>query len=326
MEAQTKRRSLSAKVWGRAANMVLIPGGTFRMGSDAHYPDEAPAHRVHVDSFWIDKTPVTNRQFSTFVKVTGHVTFAELLPNPKDYPDILPNALHCGSLVFRPLGASADWHDRSQGWGFVRGADWRHPYGPKSSIAGLDDHPVVHIGYSDALIYARWTGKHLPTEAEWEFAARGGSEDAEYACDNTFAPNGVDMANTSQGKFPGQNSIAAGHPLTSSVEAFPPNGYGIHDMIGNIWEWTADWYSSKHNTDAANDRFIWHNPRGGLETESADPRRPHLSAPRKVIKGGPYICAGNYQRYRPAARLGQAVDTSTSDLGFRCVLREEFRP
>jgi formylglycine-generating enzyme required for sulfatase activity len=325
MEAQTKQRSPSAHIAGPTNNMILIPGGTFRMGSDTHYPEEAPAHRVHVNSFWIDKTPVTNRQFSTFVKATGHVTFAELLPDPKDYPDTLPHMLYAGSFVFEPQGHPADLRDPSRGWKFMKGADWRHPYGPKSSIDGLDDHPVVHVGYSDALIYARWTGKHLPTEAEWEFAAQGGLEDAEYAWGNTFAPNGVYMANTWQGEFPRQNSVVGGHPLTSPVEAFPPNGYGVHDMIGNVWEWTGDWYSSKHNADVANAYFIPQNPRGGLETASLDPRQPSIRIPRKVIKGGSHLCAPNYcQRYRPAARRAEAVDASTSDLGFRCVLREEL--
>jgi formylglycine-generating enzyme len=213
--------------------MVYIPGGTFRMGSDKHYAEEAPVHSVTVDSFWIDRTPVTNRQFKEFVRVTGHITFAEIPPDPKDYPGALPHMLYVGSLVFSPPAQAVDLRHWSQWWQFMKGADWRHPYGPKSNINGLD-------AYSDALAFARWAGKDLPTEAEWEFAARGGLIEAEYAWGDDFTPGGQHLANTWQGEFPKQNLCTDGFDRTSPVTAFPPNGYGIHDMIGNVWEWTSD--------------------------------------------------------------------------------------
>src|SRR6478735_5398265 len=186
----------------RTGAMVFIPGGTFRMGSDHHYPEEAPAHRVSVDGFWIDRTPVTNRQFKQFVNATGHVTEAQIVPDPKDYPGALKEMLYAGSLVFSPLPRITDLTDWSQWWSFLRGANWRHPYGPGSNIKGLDDHPVVHVSYSDAAAYARWAGKDLPTEAEWEFAARGGLEAEEFAWGDELTPAGRHMANTWQGEFP----------------------------------------------------------------------------------------------------------------------------
>jgi formylglycine-generating enzyme len=228
---------------GQIGDMVRIPGGTFRMGSNNHYPEEAPVHQVTVDGFWIDRTPVTNRQFKAFVKATGHKTFAEIVPDPKDYPGALPHMIYAGSLVFEPPSRPVDLRDWSQWWTFMKGADWRHPYGPGSSINTLDNHPVVHVAFADALAYARWAGKDLPTEAEWEFAARGGLDGAEFAWGNEFTPGGVHMANTWQGEFPRQNLNADGYERTSPVTAFPPNGYGVHDMIGNVWEWTTDWYA-----------------------------------------------------------------------------------
>jgi formylglycine-generating enzyme len=214
-------------------NMHWIPGGTFRMGSDKHYPEEAPVHRVTVDGFWMDRAPVTNRQFREFVKATGHVTFAEILPDPKDYPGALPHMLYAGSLVFTPPAHAVDLRDWSQWWNFLKGADWRHPFGPKSRIRGLDDHPVVHVAYKDAEAYAKWAGKDLPTEAEWEFAARGGLDGAAFAWGDEFTPGGKHMANTWQGAFPNENLGLDGYERTSPVAAFPPNGYGLYDMIGN---------------------------------------------------------------------------------------------
>ena len=224
-------------------DMIGIPGGTFRMGSDKHYPEEAPVHRVTVDTFLMDRSPVTNRQFKQFVKATGHVTFAEIPPDPKDYPGALPHMLYAGSLVFTPPARQVDLRDWSQWWSFLKGADWCHPYGPKSSINDLDNHPVVHVAFADALAYAKWAGKELPTEAEWEFAARGGLDGAEFAWGDELTPGGKHMANTWQGEFPRQNTCEDGFDRTSPVTAFPPNGYGLYDMIGNVWEWTTDWYS-----------------------------------------------------------------------------------
>lgn len=309
------------------ADMIRIPGGTFRMGSDRHYPEEAPVHRVTVDGFLIDRTPVTNRQFRDFARATGHVTFAEKRPDPKDYPGAPPHMLYAGSLVFSPPDHPVDLRDWSQWWILLKGADWRHPSGPKSSINGLDNHPVVHVAYADALAYACWAGKDLPTEAEWEFAARGGLDGAEFAWGDELTPDGRQMANTWQGAFPFQNTAQDGFERTSPVTAFPPNGYGLYDMIGNVWEWTSDFYVPKHPADAVKACCIPENPRGGREDQSYDPCQPDTPIPRRVLKGGSHLCAPNYcRRYRPAARHPQPVDTSTSHVGFRCIIRERKIP
>jgi sulfatase modifying factor 1 len=306
----------------RTGDMVQIPGGTFLMGSDNHYPEEAPVHRVTVDAYWIDRTPVTNREFKEFVRATDHVTTAQLPPDPKEYPGALPRMLYAGSLVFAPPQRPVDLRDWSQWWSFMKGADWRHPYGPKSNINVLDNHPVVHVSYADAMAYAKWAGKDLPTEAEWEFGARGGLDGAEYAWGDDFTPGGRHMANTWQGSFPVQNLNEDGLERTSPVAAFPPNGYGLHDMIGNVWEWTSDWYSAGHEADAPKACCIPRNPRGADEAGSHDPRQPTIKIPRKVLKGGSHLCAPNYcRRYRPAARHAEPIDTSTSHVGFRCVVR-----
>lgn len=303
-------------------DMVRIPGGTFRMGSDRHYPEEAPAHCVSIDPFLIDRRPVTNREFRKFVNATRHVTFAEIIPKAEDYPAALPHMLKAGSLIFTPPKHAVDLSDWSQWWSFKFGANWRRPYGPRSSISGLDDHPVVHVAYRDAEAFAKWVGKELPTEAEWEFAARGGRDGAEYAWGDELMPEGKAMANTWQGAFPHENIATDGYERTSPVTAFPPNGYGIYDMIGNVWEWTADWWSARREADAAKACCVPKNPRGGREDGSYDACQPHVRIPRKVIKGGSHLCAPSYcRRYRPAARHAEAVDTSTSHLGFRCVVR-----
>ena len=302
--------------------MVFVPGGTFSMGSDKHYAEEAPVHRVTVDGFWMDRTPVTNRQYKEFVRATGYVTTAEVAPDPADYPGALPHMIYAGSLVFSPPGRPVDLKDWSQWWEFMKGANWRRPYGPKSNINALDNHPVVHVSHADALAYANWVGKHLPTEAEWEFAARSGLDGADYAWGDELAPGGTHRANTWQGDFPNQNQCADGFERTSPVTAFAPNDYGLHDMIGNVWEWTDDWYTAKHTADAPKACCIPENPRGGRAEDSYDPRQPHVRIPRKVLKGGSHLCAPNYcQRYRPAARHAQPVDTSSSHIGFRCVRR-----
>jgi sulfatase modifying factor 1 len=306
----------------RTDDMVRVPGGTFLMGSNDHYPEEAPAHHVTVDSFWIDRTPVTNRQFKAFVKATGHKTFAEIVPDPKDYPGAFAHMLYAGSLVFTPPQSVTNLRDWSQWWQFMKGADWRHPYGPKSNINVQDNHPVVHVSFYDAQAYAKWAGKDLPTEAEWEFAARGGLDGAEFAWGDQFTPGGVHMANTWQGEFPLQNLSWDGYERTSPVNAFAANGYGLHDMIGNVWEWTSDWWSARHDADAPKACCIPENPRGAREDGSYDPCQPNIRIPRKVLKGGSHLCAPNYcRRYRPAARHAEPVDTSTSHVGFRCVRR-----
>jgi sulfatase modifying factor 1 len=303
--------------------MVFIAGGTFRMGSDHHYPEEAPEHRIVVDKFWIDRTPVTNAAFRRFVNATGYVTFAEIKPDARDYLGALPQMLKAGSLVFTPPKHPVDLRDWSQWWAFKFGANWRRPYGPRSSISGLDNHPVVHIAYRDAEAYAKWIGKALPTEAEWEFAARGGLDGAEFAWGDEFAPAGRHMANTWQGIFPRQNLAEDGYPRTSPVTAFPANDYGIHDLIGNVWEWTSDWWSIWHEVDAPKPCCIPNNPRGGAEAATYDPCQPNIKIPRKVLKGGSHLCAPNYcRRYRPAARHAEPVDTSTSHVGFRCIVRK----
>jgi formylglycine-generating enzyme len=301
--------------------MLFIAGGSFRMGSDRHYPEEAPAHRVNVDGFWIDSTPVTNRQFREFVAATGHVTYAEIPPDPKDYPNALPHMLKAGSLVFTPPQHTVDLRNWGAWWTFTFGANWREPYGPGSSIEGLDDHPVVHVAYVDVVAYARWAGKELPTEAEWEFAARGGLDEAEFAWGDDMNPDGRWMANTWQGGFPQENLADDGYERTSPVTHFPANGYGLHDMIGNVWEWTSDWYSAAHKADAAKACCIPRNPRGARMQESYDSCYPEVRIPRKVLKGGSFLCAPNYcRRYRPAARHAQPIDTSTCHVGFRCVV------
>jgi sulfatase modifying factor 1 len=250
------------------------------------------------------------------------VTFAEITPRAEDYPGALPHMLKAGSLVFSPPKESVDLKDWSQWWRFKFGADWRRPYGPRSSISGMDDHPVVHVAYRDAEAYARWAGKELPTEAEWEFAARGGLDGAEYSWGDEFTPNGKQMANTWQGAFPQQNLKQDGFERTSPVRSFPPNGYGIYDMIGNVWEWTTDFWSTRHPADAPKACCVPQNPRGGPEAQSYDPCQPEIRIPRKVLKGGSHLCAPNYcKRYRPAARHAEPIDTSTSHVGFRCVVR-----
>ena len=308
-------------------DMVQIAGGTFRMGSNDHYVEEAPVHRVTVDDFWMDRTPVTNEQFRRFVSATGYVTYAEIPPDPKDYPGALEHMLKPGSLVFVPPRQSVDLRDWSQWWSYVFGANWRQPYGPGSSIDDIADHPVVHVAYRDALAYAQWARKELPTEAEWEYAARGALNDAEFAWGDELTPNGRHMANTWQGKFPLENVATDGYERTSPVQTYEPNGYGLYDMIGNVWEWTTDWFSPKHQPDAAKACCIPRNPRGARMQDSYDDCQPNIRIPRKVLKGGSFLCAPNYcRRYRPAARHAEPIDTSTCHVGFRCVVRAGSRP
>ena len=300
--------SVSTSIEVRAKpGMVRLPGGRFRMGSDRFYPEEAPVRFARVGAFLIDETPVTNADFARFAEATGHVTLAETPPDPAHYPGILPDRLQPGSAVFQRAD-TLDHSDPLRWWHFTTGASWRHPLGPDSSIEGLEDHPVVHIAYADAEAYAAWAGKALPTEAEWEYAARGGLEGAEFAWGDELAPGGAMLANYWQGLFPIANQLLDGWERTSPVRSFPPNGFGLYDMIANVWEWTVDdWDAPKGKTA----KPCCTAPRDGAER-----------FPRKVLKGGSHLCAPNYcQRYRPAARYPETIDTSTSHIGFRCVVR-----
>lgn len=308
-------------------DMVWIEGGEFLIGSDRHYPEEAPAHRVRVDGFFIDPYPVTNRQFAAFVAASGYRTVAERTPNAADYPGALAHMLQPGSLVFRKTSGAVDLRDISNWWVWKPGAYWRHPEGKGSSVAGRLDHPVVHVAFEDAEAYAGWAGKELPTEAEWEYAARGGLDGAEFVWGDEFAPGGRQMANTWQGEFPWQNLGIDGFERTSPVGSFPPNGYGLYDMVGDVWEWTTDWFGARHQENAGSPCCIPHNPRGGPVDRSYDTCQPQCAIPRKVVKGGSFLCAPNYcRRYRPAARHAQPVDTGMSHVGFRCIIRQSPPP
>jgi formylglycine-generating enzyme len=285
-------------------DMVWVPGGSFLMGSADFYPEERPARRVEVDGFWMDSRPVTVAEFRRFVRATGYVTVAERPLDPAQYPDADPGLLLPGSLVFFATSGPVDLRDVSQWWRYTPGADWRHPRGPGSTLHGLDLHPVTHVAAEDADAYAAWAGKELPTEAEWEFAARGGLDGAVFTWGDDPAPRGRAMANTWQGEFPWQNLKPVHKRGTSAVKSFPPNGYGLYDMAGNVWEWTGDYFTDQPAQHAC-----------------CAPQ-PGAHIPRRVIKGGSHLCAPNYcLRYRPAARQGEAVDTSTGHLGFRCVVR-----
>jgi len=286
-------------------DMVALPGGVFRMGSDRFYPEERPVREVAVEEFAIDRHPVTVAEFRRFVKATGYVTWAERPPAAADYPDADPDDLVPGSLTFRKTAGPVDTRDFRNWWNWTPGADWRHPEGPESNVGGRERHPVTHVAYADAEAYAAWVGKSLPSEAEWEYAARGGLDGATFTWGDEFAPKGRMMANTWQGEFPWQNLCTDGYEGTSPVEHFPPNGFGLHDMAGNVWEWTVDPFEER-------------TVRACCAPQSPASER----FPRKVIKGGSHLCAPSYcLRYRPAARQAESVDTSTCHIGFRCVVR-----
>jgi sulfatase modifying factor 1 len=308
--------------------MRQIPGGTFTMGSALWYPEEAPPRQVSLDSFWIDETPVTNRDFARFVAATGHVTTAEIAPDPSDYPGMLPELARPGSLVFNKTEGPVPLDQFNHWWTFTFGADWRHPYGPDRDLDVLDlwDHPVVHVSWHDAAAFAKWAGKSLPTEAEHEYAARGGLDGKQFAWGDDLAPDGQMMANYWQGLFPFANTREDGWDRTSPVRSYPTNGYGLFDMIGNVWEWTSDWWVDQpallHRKSAPDACCTVGNPKGGRLRDSFDPSQPRIRIGRKVLKGGSHLCAANYcQRYRPAARHPEMIDTSTSHIGFRCVKR-----
>jgi formylglycine-generating enzyme len=298
--------------------MVFVPGGEFSMGSeDPVFADAQPVHRVRVNSFWIDATEVTNAQFKRFVDATGYLTVAERPLDPKQYPGVPAASLLPGSAVFAPPdrgGGSLD--DARRWWAYVPRANWRHPEGPDSSIGTRMDHPVVHIAYDDALAYARWVGKRLPTEAEWELAARGGLDAKEYAWGEEFRPHGTYMANTFQGQFPGNDSKADGYAGTSPVKAFRPNGFGIYGVAGNVWEWVADWYRPTYYQELVAAGQVAVNPRGPLTSD--DPNEPGV--PKRVQKGGSFLCSDEYcARYRPGARGKGEPGSSANNVGFRLV-------
>lgn len=336
-----------------ARHMVWIPGGTFLMGSNDFYPEERPAHRATVDGFWVDEHPVTNAEFRRFVKATGYTTVAERRPDPALYPGANSALLVPGSLVFRKPAQRVSLKDHRSWWAYVPGACWKHPEGAGSNLGGRDHHPVVHIAFEDAAAYAAWSGKVLPTEAEWEFAARGGLDGAAFVWGNEFAPRGRARANTWQGEFPWQNLKIDGYEGTSPVGAFPPNGYGLYDMAGNVWEWTSDYFTPDHSRMAGNTHAaettesppgacctptnlhreeseqynVARNSQSNVPTQPGGPAAPGDYIPRRVVRGGSHLCAPNYcLRYRPAARQGEAVDTSTSHIGFRCIVRESATP
>jgi formylglycine-generating enzyme len=305
----------------RLKGMVHIPSGEFRMGSDRFYPEESPVHRVEVDEFWMDDHPVTVAEFRRFVKATDHVTDAEKTPNAADYPDADPDLLVPGSLVFVNPGEPVPLDDWTRWWAWVPGADWRHPEGPASNLNGRDRHPVVHVTHADAESFAAWAGKELPTEAEWERAARGGLDGATYPWGDDPTPNGKQMANTWQGEFPWRNSLLDGYAGTSPVKHYPPNGFGLYDVVGNVWEWTADWFTPRHTSDAEKACCVPHNPRVTSPEASFAAGETGTHQARRVIKGGSHLCAPSYcLRYRPAARQGETIDTSTAHIGFRCII------
>lgn len=297
----------------QASGLAWLDGGEFLMGSDGFYPEEAPAHRVRVDGFWISRTQVTNRDYAAFVRATGYRTVAERPLDPADFPGAPAENLVPGSMVFTGTPGPVDLRHLSQWWAWTPGANWRRPFGPGSTIGNRPDHPVVHIAYEDAEAYAEWAGGRLPTEAEWEFAARGGLDGARYTWGDEPEGPGRPRANYWHGDFPWRAD--AGYGSTLPVGSFPPNGYGLFDMAGNVWEWTSDWYSTHDTGDGC---CAPANPIGGRREASID-TSGRFTVPRKVVKGGSFLCADSYcMRYRPGARRPQMIDTGMSHVGFRC--------
>ena len=302
--------------------LIELPGGSFRMGSTTFYPEEAPIHTATVEAFAIERHPVTNARFAEFVDATGYITVAERPLDPALYPGVAPGDLLPGALIFRGAPGPVDLSDWRQWWDWAPGANWREPFGAGSDIAGKDDHPVVQVAYPDAGAYASWAGRRLPTEAEWEYAAGAGASTT-YAWGDEARVDGQLMANTWQGRFPYRNDGAQGVGAarwagTSPVGAFPPNGFGLLDMIGNVWEWTTTKYSERgHAPDGGADRSSLDAPRSSCCPASAEPDPTLIQA----LKGGSHLCAPEYcHRYRPAARSPQSQDTSTTHIGFRCVV------
>ena len=309
-----------------APGMAWIPGGTFLMCSADFYPEERPVHRATVDGFWMDDHPVTVAEFARFVEATGHVSLAERPLEPADYPDADPDLLVPGSLVFEKSSGPVDLGDYRNWWEWVPGASWRHPEGPHSNTIGREGHPVTHVAWDDVTAYSAWAGKDLPTEAEWERAARGGLDGATYAWGDEFAPADAMMANTWQGEFPWQNLLLDRYEGTSPVGSYPPNGFDLFDVTGNVWEWTADYYTPNHPDEPEHACCVPDNPRIVSPILSYNVGGPGEKFPRRVIKGGSHLCAPNYcHRYRPAARQAQTVETSMAHLGFRCIIRPNQR-
>ncbi|MGW7680535.1 formylglycine-generating enzyme family protein [Kribbella sp. NPDC054772] len=296
---------------------VAIPGGTFALGSDQHHPEERPVRRVDVVPFWIAAYAVTNRQYAAFVADTRYVTVAERPLNPADFPGAPQENLKPGSLVFTRTPGQVDLRRLSQWWTWTPGACWRRPEGPDSGIADRADHPVVHIAYDDALAYCDWAGAELPTEAQWEAAARGGLDGATYVWGDVPERPGQRLANFWHGELPWRSN--PGYGYTAPVGSFPANGYGLYDMAGNVWEWTRDWYESEPENGP-----VCCSPDGAMASMAGmDAAQPQFRIPRRVIKGGSFLCADSYcRRYRPAARRPQMVDTAMSHIGFRCARAE----
>lgn len=302
-------RTPTGKVPG---GMVWIPPGRFSMGSPyTPFADSRPIHTVELDGFWMDATPVTNTEFGRFVHATGYVTVAERKPKPEDLPDVPVEKLVAGAVVFTPPKRLVPLDDVSAWWRYVAGASWRHPEGPGSTLRNRANHPVVQVCWDDATAYARWAGKRLPTEAEWEYAARGGLTQMPYVWGSEFRPGGKFMANTWQGSFPNVNSREDGWERTSPVRAFPPNRFGLYDMAGNVWQWCSDWYRPDYYAGS-----VRRNPQG--PKDSFDPMEP--GTPKRVQRGGSFLCTDQYcSRYMPGGRGKGAADTGASHVGFRCV-------
>ena len=303
-------------------DMVWIPGGEFSMGSDHHYPDEGPVQRVSIDGFWIDPHPVTNRQFAAFVADTGFVTLAEQPPDPDLYPGAPPENLVAASMVFVMSDGPVDLRNYANWWAWTPGAQWRHPTGPESDLEGLEDHPVVHVCCGDVVAYCEWADRELPSEAEWEYAARGGLDGAEFTWGDDDPQETEPVANTWQGRFPQENTEVDGWTRSSPVGSFPPNGYGLYDMAGNVWEWTDDWYTRERPVGDDGGACCSPAGRGGSMEGSVDPAMADMPIPRKVVKGGSFLCTPQYCfRYRPAARQPEMIDTGMSHIGFRTIVR-----
>ena len=303
--------------------MLPVPGGPFLMGSNRFYPEEGPVHRAEADALVVDVTPVTNDAFAAFVAATRHVTVAEQSPSAEEIPDADPELMVPGSLVFAPPAGPVPLDDWTRWWAWVPGADWRHPTGPDSDLEGMGEHPVVHVGFEDALAYAAWAGKRLATEAEWEHAARGGLDGATYAWGEQFRLGGVLQANTFHGDFPWRSADPLGFDRTSPVGSFPANGFGLHDMIGNVWEWTSTPWSINHLPGNKVREVRETVPAAGHACCGPAPSTAEAGLgehAQRVMKGGSHLCAPSYcRRYRPAARQGHEVRSTTSHLGFRCV-------